>query len=66
MKIVGYCTLWAIAASLLVAMCVIIKQGHVQSDGAKADDIVAGKAAGRMPVESSAPKPISHASLPSV
>lgn len=66
MKIVGYCTLWAIAASLLIAMCMIIKQGHVQSDGAKDGDIVAGKSAGRTSAESSAPKPVSHASLPSV
>ena len=66
MKIVGYCTLWAIAASLLVAMCVIIKQGHVQSDSGKDSDIVAGKAVGRTPTEPSAPKPVSHASLSSV
>lgn len=66
MKIVGYCALWAIAASLLVAMCMIIKQGHIQSDRAKDGDIVAGKAVGHSPAESSAPKPVSHASLPSV
>lgn len=44
MKIVGYCTLWAIAFSLLVAICIIIKQGHVHANGAKNGDIVASKA----------------------
>ncbi len=66
MKIVGYCMLWAIAFSLLVAICIIIKQGHVHSSGDKDGDIVAGKAAARLPVPSPAPKPIAHASLPSV
>jgi len=68
MKIVGYCVLWCIAFALLGAICIILQQGHIETPHAKDNDIVAGKSVDRTraTAASPAPKPTSHAALPSV
>jgi hypothetical protein len=68
MKIVGYCALWSIAFALLVAICVILRQGHIPAPGANDSEIAAGKVVDhtRATATSPAPKPAARASLPSV
>lgn len=65
MKIVGYCTLWAIAFALLIAMCIIVSAGHVAKDGAPDSDVAASKVTGHGTPGLPAAKPIAHAALPS-
>lgn len=43
MKILGYCTLWAIALALLVAVCAILKDSVVRRDVAGGNPAAAGK-----------------------
>jgi hypothetical protein len=66
MKIVGYCALWSIAFALLVAVCVILKQGHVAPARANESDIAAGNAADHSRATAVSPAPTTHASVPSV
>lgn len=68
-KIIGYGTLWAIVFALVFAICMILKEGHVEPDGTKdGSDVVAGKVGGHPAAETStpAPKPLARAALPSV
>lgn len=68
MKIVGYCALWSIAFALLVAICVILREGHVEPPRPQAGDIAAGKIADptRTTAASPASTPTVRAALPSV
>jgi hypothetical protein len=68
MKIVGYCALWSIAFSLLVAICVILRQGHVEAPRPQAGEITASKGAdpARTTAVSPASAPSVRAALPSV
>ncbi|WP_116141749.1 hypothetical protein [Trinickia diaoshuihuensis] len=67
MKIVGYCALWSVALALLLAMCMILKEGHIDRRGATDSDVAAaGKVTGSAPATSTTPKPISRAALPTV
>jgi hypothetical protein len=68
MKIVGYCALWSIAFALLVAICVILRQGHVEPPRPQTGEIAAGKAADatRTTAVSPASTPSVRAALPSV
>ena len=70
MKIVGYCALLSIAFALLVAICVILRQGHVQPPRPQTGEIAAGKAIDRTGTTAVSPLPASapsaHAALPSV
>lgn len=66
MKIVGYCTLWAIALALLVSMCAILKEGYVGHSKATDSDVVAGKVSGHATLRPSASKHTLRAALPAV
>ncbi|PMS16854.1 hypothetical protein C0Z18_22165 [Trinickia dabaoshanensis] len=67
MKIVGYFVLLSVALALLVAMCVILQEGHVDRTDAPDSDVVAGgKVVSHTPAPPSAPKPTPRAALPTV
>lgn len=68
MRIVGYCALWSIAFALLVAICVILRQGHVEPPRPRTGEIAAGKGADptRTTAVSPASAPSVRAALPSV
>jgi|GEM_PF-6003503 len=66
MKVVAYCTLWSIALALLVAMCAIIKQGHIEAISAKDSEVATGNAPNRTAAGSPAAKPVSRPTAPSV
>ncbi|MGN6082191.1 hypothetical protein [Trinickia sp.] len=63
MKIVGYCSLWAIVLALLVSMCAILKEGYIGGRSAPDSEVVAGKVAGHVAARPRPPKPTLSASL---
>jgi len=68
MKIVGYFALCSVALALLVAMCVILKDGRVvRPDSTDNNDVTAtGKIVDHTAPPPSAPKSLPRAALPSV
>lgn len=66
MKVIGYCTLWSIAFALLIAMCAIIKQGHIDATSAKDSEVATGNAANRAAAGSPVAKPSSRPAAPAV
>ncbi|MGG1947389.1 hypothetical protein AB1286_21805 [Trinickia sp. NRRL B-1857] len=67
MKIVGYFALCSVALALLIAMCVILKDGRVvRPDTADGDVAATGKVVDHTAPPPSAPKPTPRAALPSV
>jgi len=70
MKIVGYSALLSIAFALLVAICVILRQGHVEPSRPQPAEIAAGKAIDHTGTAAVSPAPAStpsaRAALPSV
>jgi hypothetical protein len=67
MKIVGYFALCSVALALLVAMCVILKDGRVARPDTTDNDVTAaGKIVDHTAPPPSAPKPTPRAALPAV
>ena len=66
MKIFGYCMLWATVLALLVSMCVILKEGHVDNRNRTDSDTVTGKVVDHASAPSPAQKRTAHAALSSV
>lgn len=66
MKVIGYCTLWSIAIALVIAMCAIIKQGHIEATSTKDSEVATGNASNRTAVGSPDAKPVSRPTAPAV